>query len=160
MSEETRMTILNLTQHKATPEQLQAGVVELPKDMKEQLVSLLTFSSVPSKSDLESTARSIAKLATDYNREFAVQKDFSNAQRAAFDLDLYAPGLNSFNNITMFKVMIGGAPFFMSYLEKALEQAKITPVYAFSERVSVDVEKEDGSVVKTAVFKHLGFVGL
>lgn len=56
------------------------------------------------------------------------------------------------------KVMIGGAPFFMGTLESALKIAGFTPVYAFSERVSVDVHQEDGSVVKTAKFVHKGFV--
>lgn len=55
-------------------------------------------------------------------------------------------------------VMIGGAPFFMGALEAALKEAGFKPVYAFSERKSVDVVKEDGSVVKTAVFVHKGFV--
>lgn len=56
------------------------------------------------------------------------------------------------------KVMIGGAPFFMGALESALKIAGYIPVYAFSERVSVDVPQEDGSVVKTAKFVHKGFV--
>ena len=55
-------------------------------------------------------------------------------------------------------VMIGGAPFFMGSLETALKNAGFRPVYAFSERKSVDVVKDDGSVVKTAVFVHKGFV--
>lgn len=55
-------------------------------------------------------------------------------------------------------VMIGGAPFFMGSLEAALKNAGFRPVYAFSERKSIGVVKDDGSVVKTAVFVHKGFV--
>jgi hypothetical protein len=49
--------------------------------------------------------------------------------------------------------MIGGAPFFMSTLEKALIDAGIKPVYAFSVRDSIE---KDG--IKTSVFRHIGFV--
>lgn len=55
--------------------------------------------------------------------------------------------------------MIGGAPYLMAPLEKALQQRGIAPLYAYSERRSV--EKTDpvtGEVTKTAVFVHLGFV--
>lgn len=55
-------------------------------------------------------------------------------------------------------VMIGGAPFFMSALERELKSAGFTPVYAFSERISVDVVQQDGTVVKTSKFVHKGFV--
>ena len=54
--------------------------------------------------------------------------------------------------------MIGGAPYFMSSLEVALKEAGIRPLYAFSRRESVDKRQPDGTVVKTAVFRHLGFV--
>ena len=56
------------------------------------------------------------------------------------------------------KAMIGGAPFFMSALESALKAQGIAPVYAFSQRESVETVKDDGSVVKSAVFRHVGFV--
>jgi hypothetical protein len=56
------------------------------------------------------------------------------------------------------KALIGGAPFFMSTLENALIAVGVTPVYAFSQRQSVEVVQEDGTVVKTNVFKHLGYV--
>jgi hypothetical protein len=56
------------------------------------------------------------------------------------------------------KAMIGGAPFFMSTLEKALLDVGIKPVYAFSVRESVEKTTDDGTVTKTNVFKHTGFV--
>jgi hypothetical protein len=56
------------------------------------------------------------------------------------------------------EAMIGGAPYFMSYLERALKQRKVKPVYAFSVRESVDQVQPDGSTKKVAVFKHAGFV--
>lgn len=54
--------------------------------------------------------------------------------------------------------MIGGAPFLMSALENALDIAQIKAVYAFSQRVSVESVTSDGTVTKTNVFKHVGFV--
>lgn len=56
------------------------------------------------------------------------------------------------------QVMLGGAPFFMSVLEAELEDEGFTPMYAFSERVSMEQIQDDGSVRKTNVFKHIGFV--
>lgn len=54
------------------------------------------------------------------------------------------------------RVMIGGAPFFMAPLEHVLASYEI--LYAFSERISVDTVHADGTVTKTAVFNHAGFV--
>jgi len=56
--------------------------------------------------------------------------------------------------------MIGGAPYLMSALENALTFQGITPMYSFTERVSVETVQPDGTVKKTAVFKHIGFVTL
>lgn len=54
--------------------------------------------------------------------------------------------------------MIGGAPFFMSFLEQALKFVGVEPVYAFSKRESQEQVQDDGSVRKVNVFKHVGFV--
>ena len=56
------------------------------------------------------------------------------------------------------RAMIGGAPFLMPTLEKALIAEGIKPCYAFSERVSEEQAQTDGSVRKVNVFKHVGFV--
>ena len=52
------------------------------------------------------------------------------------------------------EAMIGGAPFLMPALERALRRCGIVPLYAFSRRESVDLP--DGK--KTSVFRHIGFV--
>lgn len=54
--------------------------------------------------------------------------------------------------------MIGGAPFLMSALESALTFRGIIPVYAFSVRESIEEILPDGSIKKTNVFRHDGFV--
>lgn len=55
-------------------------------------------------------------------------------------------------------VMIGGAPLFMPALIKSLEKRGFIAVFAFSKRVSGEIVNDDGSVTKTSVFKHLGFI--
>lgn len=60
--------------------------------------------------------------------------------------------------VEKYKVLIGGVPFLMRPLEEALERYGLVPVYAFSKRKSQE-KMEDGKVIKTQVFEHLGFVG-
>jgi len=55
------------------------------------------------------------------------------------------------------KVMIGGAPYLMSSLEKYLKHLGMKPLYAFSKRVVEEINTENG-VEKKVIFKHLGFV--
>lgn len=54
--------------------------------------------------------------------------------------------------------MIGGAPYLMAPLERALGNVRIIPFYAFSIRESVEETAEDGSIIKRNVFRHKGFV--
>ena len=54
--------------------------------------------------------------------------------------------------------MIGGAPFFMSILENALINNNIIPLYAFSTIEPIKTQDDDGNLVKTSVFKHIGWV--
>jgi len=60
------MSIINLTQHLATPEQLASGVVDLPASQREVLQQLLTFDTPPSAAILIDTARKLAVMAADY----------------------------------------------------------------------------------------------
>ena len=55
------MEILNLTQHMATQEQKDAGVIE-PED-KKKVQDLLTFNDLPSKEIIENKARMLAGIA-------------------------------------------------------------------------------------------------
>lgn len=127
ITEEKAMTIVNLTQHNATNDQIDAGVFNVDYDHNEldYLRSLLTFDSIPAIKDMQQRADEIAKIALRTNAK---------------------------------KAMIGGAPFFMGYLETALKSVGIQPLYAFSQRVSVETTAEDGTVTKQNVFKHMGFV--
>lgn len=121
--------VLNLTQHRATDEQIEDGVFDLHPEHQEKLKRLLTFNDLPPAIEVAVNAELAADLAADV---------------AA------AAGCRH--------VMIGGAPFLMSTLERALKNRGLTPVYAFSRRESVEEQLPDGSVRKTAVFRHQGFV--
>lgn len=125
------MTILNITQHKATPEQIAQGVVDVPEKYREELAHLLTFWELPTTPVIHQRAMKIAAFA-----EMILESHF--------------PGCSS--------VMIGGAPFLMTALEVALEDLDIQPLYAFSKRESIEQIQEDGSVRKVNVFRHVGFV--
>lgn len=127
------MSILNLTQHSATPEQIAAGVVDLSPAQRAILSAWLTFDTCPTGQDVADRAGLIAQAAADDSKSIGVVGTYSFA-------------------------MIGGAPFFMSALENALIERGITPLYAFSVRKSVETVQADGTVIKTAIFSHAGFV--
>ena len=55
--------IINLTQHSATPEQVAAGVVDVPAELKSDLSALLTFNNLPTKEELNEAAMKVAAMA-------------------------------------------------------------------------------------------------
>jgi hypothetical protein len=119
------MSIINLTQHQATEDQIKAGVFNLEGNLLKRLLTFLTFEEIPNYAILAASAAEIAEIASNANAK---------------------------------KAMIGGAPFFMGHLEKALKEAGIQPLYAFSKREVVESTSNEGTVVKTAIFRHVGFV--
>lgn len=128
------MKILNLTQHAATPEQIEGGVVDLPAETAQRLASLLTFDRIPNPVDMVIRAEAIALIA----------------EAAPGNTDQDAPGFTA--------VMIGGAPFFMPALTEILDRHGMMVLCAFSRRESAEERTPDGGVRKVAVFRHLGFV--
>ena|GEM_PF-804788 len=54
--------------------------------------------------------------------------------------------------------LIGGAPWFMAPLERALVYAGIMPVYSFSQRRSIERIDDAGKVIKSTEFVHIGFI--
>ena len=55
--------------------------------------------------------------------------------------------------------VIGGAPYFMGPLEQSLRRVGITPLYAFTERVAVEVtDPVTGEVTKTSKFNFAGWI--
>lgn len=120
--------MLNLTQHKATPAQLDAGVIDL---LDASLIKeLLTFNELPCYTDIVARAASIA---------IGAEKEVS---------------ANGYPK----KAMIGGFLPLMSLLEKELIARGITPCYAFSRRNSTEYTNDKGVTVKVGEFEHLGFI--
>lgn len=125
--------ILNLTQHLATPDQVAAGVVDVSVRHREWLLAEITFESLPDAGEMLARARQIATLVQHY-----VKKDDGVWNTPA--------------------VMIGGAPYFMPVLQRVLMQEGCEVLYAFARRESLDTVSPDGSIHKTSVFRHAGFV--
>lgn len=131
--------VINLTQHIATDVQAEAGVINLPAEMHDKVKELLTFTYIPHKELLQHRADSIVRLVQEYHGNMC-------------DVNCLEP------EETPCHLMIGGAPYFMSTLENTLKNNGIIPLYAFSERASVEHHNADGTVTKKMVFNHLGFV--
>ncbi|ETD73094.1 hypothetical protein V757_00365 [Pelistega indica] len=134
-------TIINLTQHRATSEQIAEGVIDLPEVLSSRVRELLTFDILPEKTALKERANNIVKLLDMYITEEAMRTERPLPKKVY--------------------VMLGGAPYLMRYLENALNgfwYYDIIPLYAFTERVSYEETQPDGTVKKVSSFKHAGFV--
>jgi len=127
--------ILNLTQHNATPDQEAAGVRDLPPVQRSALNALLTFAELPSQEEILARAADIAELAC-FNG-LGGDEDDDPVPTAA---------------------MIGGALWLMSPLAAELRARGIAPQFAFSTRQSVESIAKDGTVVKSSVFCHQGWI--
>jgi len=128
------MTIINLTQHPATSDQIAAGVVDLAGDELVGLKDALTFVELPTAQEIRDRAIYIAGCA-----------EFNN---------LGDDGEDWFPS----QAMIGGALWLMAPLAAELRSRGIKPVFAFSVRETEEQVQPDGSVRKVAFFRHAGFV--
>jgi hypothetical protein len=131
--------IINLTQHKATQEQIEAGVIDLPEEARAKLQKLLTFDDFPDNDILEKRTNSIYELVA----SVVLKENIVSGE--SYDDDLRKHNLS---------FMIGGAPFLMNHLEKELNYVGQV-LYAFSRREVIEVDN-----VKTSIFKHVGFVAV
>lgn len=136
--------MVNLTQHALTKEQYIYNNEELTvvtykpyAEVQNDIVEFLTFNKIPTKEEILKRADLLAIIA-------------SNTIRQAEDLS-EIPATRKY-------ALIGGAPYLMGPLEKALKEKGIQPLYAFSKRVSVETTQPDGSVLKTAKFVHEGYI--
>lgn len=136
--------IINLTQHEMTGDQYKyndENLVEIKfkpyngtsAGSPDYVKKLLNFNDMPNKKEIISRAIALAAYASGL---------LNQAKNA--DDKLYA--------------LIGGAPYLMGALEEALKEQGIQPLYAFSQRESVETRNADGTVVKTAIFKHKGYI--
>ncbi|HIE85187.1 MAG TPA: hypothetical protein EYQ00_15720 [Dehalococcoidia bacterium] len=129
------MRILNLTQHIATPAQVEAGVINVIPEHMGALKVFLTFEEMPTPYD------SVSALSV------------SERVNALITL------IRRKEYLTIDAVMIGGAPWLMAPLQNAIHEVSLNVVYAYSERVSNEtMDPDTGIVHKTNVFEHVGFV--
>jgi len=144
--------ILNLTQHAGTPEQ---NVQDLKGEDLLELKRLLTFDSLPGAREVKERAKAIAAFAArqevppDFCMDF--REGVEECPERCWCKKTYADCIYAC-------AMIGGAPYLMAPLEKALGVQGIDPLYSFSERVSAEEIQPDGSVKKVAIFRHKGWV--
>jgi len=66
------MYILNLTQHAASPVQIEAGVEDMTGDRREKLISLMTFTNLPTSNEVATRALRIALLAHHTRTSYAM----------------------------------------------------------------------------------------
>lgn len=123
--------IINLTQHELTPEQKAFIDIECHTD-RQKVKDLLTFTKLPTREEIVYRALDLAAIV-----ENIIDQD---------------------EHVDLFLVLIGGAPYLMKPLIEELKRLGVTPVFSYTDRVSVETMQPDGSVVKTQVFKHLGYV--
>lgn len=124
------MAYINImTQHTLTADQVEAGAEDAPQWAREELSQLLMFKELPTQTEVEGRARRIAEICWDI---------------------CINSGIDHF--------MIGGAAWLMYPLVAEFKTFGLIACFAFSERVSVEEKCEDGSVKKSSVFKHMGFV--
>ncbi len=124
--------ILNLTQHRATIEQIDQGVFDLPEETREELTALLT-------------------ITVDDVQQPEVWEVERN-RRVTGIIGLIPVGTKS--------AMIDGYLPLMFELACALWMLDIRVLKSHSERVSTERIGPDGAVIKTMSFRHLCFVDL
>ena len=121
--------ILNLTQHNASEEQIQNGVIDLSGTYKEELTKALNFTNIPGTIEINERVQKICEIVNSFIKEHKLEH---------------------------VKFMIGGALWLMKPLIEEL--SKIGPVlFAFSKRETTEIQ-ENGKTIKTTIFKHIGFI--
>jgi len=120
--------ICNFTRHPPTMDHFREGVYNPPDTVWLEVRQLLEFNSLE-----------------------CAQIEKSSRSRRLAEIALECVG----NGGT---VMIGGPPFFMSYLERALKDVGVDFVYSFPYCISIEETLAEGIVKKIAINKHEGFV--
>jgi hypothetical protein len=154
--------ILNLTQHAATPSQIEQGVVDLPALDRERLCEALTIT----EDELAVAGDELFQQLIDSRVSSIVgliwaQIMKAHQERTALVHELHQQGdtFDAWNTSRgpLLTAMIGGQPNLMDALKARLIGMGIKPVYSTSVRKSVEKHLPDGTVTKTQVFEHLKF---
>ena len=126
------MKIINLT-GLPSPEKLSdIEIIQLPEKLNEELKELLIFEQTPVKYELVQRAKEITSLAQEFIKA---------------------------NCKSPILIMITGAPFLMSYLEKELTETNIPFVHAYAvPRVELSVNRDEGNIKSKLIFAIKGFI--
>jgi len=111
------------------------------------------FSIIPT-ADVYSTALLIQRLA--YREQ--VEERAERLADLAYKLVVELSGGFWPSDKSWGYVMIGGAPYLMPPLQRALLKRGLKPLYAFSRREVIEEAQPDGSVRKSIIFRHIGWV--
>lgn len=156
--------ILNLTQHRATPEQIAEFVVDFPEDDRADLVRLLTLPAAELAANPHAALAFVEARVQMIMDELIMPHLRHNAQAMLMEGGFVTSPVEAYNMLRPevsakgIGAMIGGAPYLMAPLERALKAVGVQVCYALSDRVSIEQPQPDGSVTKTSVFKHVGFL--
>lgn len=124
------------------------GEESLPIEIVSEVLNLTQHNATPEQGCVEPPNKAVVKIALTFDSIPTIE-----------DMEVRANFLALIcKDVSINRAMIGGAPFFMSTLERVLISNGIQPLYAFSERVSEETIGADGAVTKINVFKHVGFV--
>lgn len=134
------MRILNLTKEVATQKQIQEGVIEPREYFKEKICKLLTFNNIPTEEELNERAYRLSSIVVNY------------------DINVTDDDTDNDDELHPDAVMLSGAPFFMSTLERWCESRGLKVFYASTVRGSTEKTFEDGGVFNTYATIHKGFV--
>lgn len=112
---------------------------------KEQMDSLNTMGELIFLKDVDASLQEKINNCSSDRAELLQLADDINALRLQMDCTI---------------VQLGGSPMFLYIAGSQINgcMSKNVLIFAHSERVSIDVPQEDGTVVKTSVFKHIGWI--
>jgi len=114
----------------------------------------------PTKEQIESL-NSMGSLIFLKDINTTIQDRINNCSSDRSELMTLAQELNKIRlELDCTIVQLGGSPMFLYIAGATINSclSKQVLIFAHSERVSVDMPQEDGTVVKTSVFKHIGWI--
>ena len=123
--------ILNLTIRSLSQEQIDLGIVSLTGPKLIKLCEYHTFIEPPGEFLIHSSAKGIVSLAEEFFKE---------------------------NDLPIGKVVIGGAPYLISELERRLFSIGATPYYNFSRKVVNRITSLENLSSKESKFKHIALI--
>lgn len=146
--------IINATQHQATEDQRQEGVEQFGTHGSwdlEDLKQVLTVVGLPTADVLDEKVDLLVKMLED---------EYSQANTWCTHTYVNYNDVEDIPYITTItkSVMLGGYFPLVIKLTETLKSKGWKVVFSHTERQSVESVNDAGEVVKTAVFKHVGFV--